>query len=563
VSKPVAAGEVPGQHASRALTRAFKRPRGRRKSRVARATGTLDPKTQAAVLVALEEGVVVIDFERRVRMSNAAAAAILGLDLARASREEDWLTRLLSEKLPEGGTVESHVLRSAHEIRDVEVEVLRRGVPVRLSVNYLPWRGESGAIEGLVLSFHDVSEQRRLIEAQERSGRELSSTRDFLQATLDSLSAHVAVLDERGEIVTTNRAWGDFAAANGEAPGMSGAGTNYLEACDADELNESAAQVAAGIRSIIAGSQSGLLAEYRCDSVELVRWFQVRATRYEGSGSMRVVVAHEDISERKAEERLVAVDLDKRAWVARIEEALSKGRFVLHAQPIIELASGQIAQTELLIRMRQPEGSSAPGLVPPGYFLPVAEEFGLITEIDRWVIDRSAELAASGRRVELNVSGRSISDPHLIEHIESAIARAGADPQMIVFEITETTLVSDDVSARAFVGRLHELGCKIALDDFGTGYGGFTYLKKLPIDYLKIDIEFVSDLLHNPASRTVIQAIVRLAQGFGLRTVAEGVEDRETLEALRELDVDYAQGYYIGRPTALVSAPTAIQEATA
>jgi EAL domain-containing protein (putative c-di-GMP-specific phosphodiesterase class I) len=203
--------------------------------------------------------------------------------------------------------------------------------------------------------------------------------------------------------------------------------------------------------------------------------------------------------------------------------------------------------------MRHREGSDEPGLVAPDYFLPVAEEFGLIMEIDRWVIDRAAELASTGLPVELNVSGRSISEPRLVEHIKSALERTGADPAMMVFEITETTLVNDDASARAFVERLHQLGCKVALDDFGTGYGGFKYLKQLPIDYLKIDVEFVSDLLYNPASRTVVQAIVKLARGFGLKTVAEGVESGATMDALRELDVDYVQGFHIGRPAALAT----------
>jgi EAL domain-containing protein (putative c-di-GMP-specific phosphodiesterase class I) len=184
----------------------------------------------------------------------------------------------------------------------------------------------------------------------------------------------------------------------------------------------------------------------------------------------------------------------------------------------------------------------------PGAFLPVAEEFGLITEIDRWVIDRATEIAATGRAVQVNVSGRSISAPGLLEHIKHAIRHTGADPKKIVFEITETALVSGEPAARAFVESLHGLGCKVALDDFGTGYGGFTYLKRLPVDFLKIDIEFVLDARTNSASRNVIQSIVSLATGFGLKTVGEGVEDEASLHLLRELGVDYAQGFHIGRP---------------
>jgi PAS domain S-box-containing protein len=263
-------------------------------------------------------------------------------------------------------------------------------------------------------------------------------------------------------------------------------------------------------------------------------------------------VVFEDITERRATAKRVERDLEKLAWLERIQEALTEDRFVLYSQPIIDLQTGEIVQRELLIRMRD---ASAPGhpsrLIAPGEFLPVAEEFGLITEIDRWVIDRGIEIAATGLAVQLNVSGRSISGPGLVDHIQNAIQRTGADPNQIVFEITETALVSDEPAARVLVESLHALGCKVALDDFGTGYGGFTYVKHLPVDFLKIDIEFVRDVRTNSASRHVIQSIVSLSAGFGLKTVGEGVEDQASLNLLRELGVDYAQGFHIGRPAPL------------
>lgn len=265
------------------------------------------------------------------------------------------------------------------------------------------------------------------------------------------------------------------------------------------------------------------------------------------------VVVFEDITERKAAARLIERDLEKLAWVERIHQALSEDQFVLHAQPIVDVATGAVVQRELLIRMRGGNGSEDTAeLIAPGSFLPVAEEYGLIVEIDRWVIDRAAELAAAGLAVQVNVSGYSIGTMGLIGHIERAISRTGANPALIVFEITETTLVGDEPAARAFVQGLHTLGCQIALDDFGTGYGGFSYLKQLPVDFLKIDLEFVRDLRTNEASRSVVQAIVGLAVGFGLKTVAEGVEDRATLVLLGEFGVDYAQGFHIGRPAPLV-----------
>ena len=271
-----------------------------------------------------------------------------------------------------------------------------------------------------------------------------------------------------------------------------------------------------------------------------------------GVGIEGCVVLFEDITKRKAEALRVGRDLEKLTWLERIQEALTEKRFVLYAQPIIDLNTGEVVQREMLLRMRDAHHSDAtPSVVLPGAFLPVAEEFGLITQIDHWVIDRSTEIAATGQAVEINVSGRSVSDPNLVSYISHAIEHAGADPTTIVFEITETTLASDEVAARAFVEGLHNLGCKVALDDFGTGYGGFTYLKQLPIDFLKIDIEFVRDLRSSSASRHVVEAIVNLAGGFALKTVGEGVEDQETLDLLRELGVDYAQGFHIGRPAPL------------
>jgi EAL domain-containing protein (putative c-di-GMP-specific phosphodiesterase class I) len=156
-----------------------------------------------------------------------------------------------------------------------------------------------------------------------------------------------------------------------------------------------------------------------------------------------------------------------------------------------------------------------------------------------------------GRPVEVNVSARSVGDPAVIEHIERCLARSGADPGLVVFEITETALIDDASAALAFAERVRALGSKLALDDFGTGFGTFTYLKQLPVDYLKIDIEFVRDLATNSASHHVVQAVVALARAFGLQTIAEGVEDGATLELLRELGVDLAQGYFIARPAPL------------
>jgi EAL domain-containing protein (putative c-di-GMP-specific phosphodiesterase class I) len=196
----------------------------------------------------------------------------------------------------------------------------------------------------------------------------------------------------------------------------------------------------------------------------------------------------------------------------------------------------------LLLRMRERDGR----IRMPSAFLPAAERCGLILELDRWVIRQAATLAGRGYRVELNLSAASLGDPGLFDLFTDAIAEYGADPARMVIELTETALMQDEGMAAKFIERAGALGCELALDDFGTGFGGFGYLKSLSVDYLKIDVEFVRDVRTNVASRHVVQAVVGLAAAFGQRTVAEGVEDEPTLQMIREMGVDLAQGYGIG-----------------
>ena len=186
-------------------------------------------------------------------------------------------------------------------------------------------------------------------------------------------------------------------------------------------------------------------------------------------------------------------------------------------------------------------------LIMPGEFLPPAERFDLAPAIDRWVISRAARLARD-RRVEVNLSGQSIGAPGLPDFVEARLAEAGADPSNLVFEITETAAAQDLNQARRLAERLSELGCGFALDDFGTGYGSFTYLKHLPVGYIKIDTEFVRTLRAGSPDCQVVSAIVDVARNFGIQTIAEGVEAQDTVGLLRTLGVDYAQGYHFGRP---------------
>jgi diguanylate cyclase (GGDEF)-like protein/PAS domain S-box-containing protein len=230
-------------------------------------------------------------------------------------------------------------------------------------------------------------------------------------------------------------------------------------------------------------------------------------------------------------------------WVERIRSALEEDRLIVYSQPIVDLKTGKVAREELLVRMVDPHGDK----IPPASFLPAAERFGLIHEIDLMVLARAIVLVKGGTSVSANVSARTLTDPRYLAALERAL-EAGADPARFDFEITETAAVANMNDAQEFARRIRELGCSLSLDDFGTGFSSFTYLKHIPAQYLKIDIEFIRELERNPADQQLVQAIVSIARGLGQKTVAEGVEDADTLATVRKLGVDYAQGFHLGRP---------------
>ncbi len=235
--------------------------------------------------------------------------------------------------------------------------------------------------------------------------------------------------------------------------------------------------------------------------------------------------------------------LDAYTWVGRTRDALYEGRLVLYSQPIVPLTGGEPSE-ELLLRMLGREGE----IIRPAAFLPAAEKYGLIGEIDQQVVTQAAQLAARGRRVQANLSAKSVSSPVLLPLIEHSLCEADADPSNLVFEVTETALMEDFEAGKIFARGVADLGCDLALDDFGTGYGSLTRLKRLPAKYLKIDIEFVRDFASSSGSRHVVEAITGLARRFGQQTIAEGVEDHETLALLQDTGVDFAQGYHLGHP---------------
>ena len=245
------------------------------------------------------------------------------------------------------------------------------------------------------------------------------------------------------------------------------------------------------------------------------------------------------------------------AWVQRIRQALDEDRFRLHYQPIRPTTSPdqEGGAFEVLLRMLDRDGSE----IPPGAFMPAAERYQLMADIDAWVVDHTlAWLGEHGEtvfpavtRCAVNLSGESIGNPRLLERIEALFERHGVAPSLICFEITETAAISNLQQAIAFISRLKRLGCRFALDDFGSGLSSFGYLRNLQVDYLKIDGAFIRDIHRNPIDYAMVQSINAIGHVMGLETIAEFVESQAIVDALAELGVDHVQGYHVGRPEPL------------
>jgi len=263
----------------------------------------------------------------------------------------------------------------------------------------------------------------------------------------------------------------------------------------------------------------------------------------------------EDQGHRAMQERVL--------WKERVERALVEKRFVLAVQPIVHIRTQRVSHYEVLLRMRHDDGS----LISPAQFIEVAERVGLIGRIDRMVVAEAvraqARLAAMGEDVSfaVNLSAHAFNDPELLTFLADLLRDTGVDPKRLILEMTETATVADFAAARSLMEAIRGLGCFFALDDFGRGFASFFYLKELPMEYVKIDGSFVRNLLERPDDQALVRAMAQIARAFGKKTVAEHVESGEVLELLAQFDIDYAQGYYTGRPVPMSVAFPALTDA--
>ncbi|MGN6788490.1 MAG: putative bifunctional diguanylate cyclase/phosphodiesterase [Rhodanobacteraceae bacterium] len=242
-----------------------------------------------------------------------------------------------------------------------------------------------------------------------------------------------------------------------------------------------------------------------------------------------------------------------------LRRALQNEEFVLHYQPIVSLATGEVAGFEALVRWRKPDGE----LVPPGGFIDIMEDTGLIVFLGTWVLREACRAARAlqaafpderPRSISVNVSPRQFAQPDLAAQIRAVIAEAGIDPRCLRLEITESAMIGEMDRVAAVLRELQDLGVRVSIDDFGTGYSSLSYLHSLPLDVLKIDRSFVSAMARNGESLQIVRTIMSLAHNLGMDVIAEGPEDAEQVAQLRSIGCEFGQGYYFSRPVDLANA---------
>ena len=485
---------------------------------------------------------------------------------------------------------ESTVLTCLQQGRSVgtgnhTVLVSRQGNEFGIEDSAAPIRNPSGDILGAVLVFHDVTEQRRLSgEMNYRATHDaltgLVNRAEFesqLNRTLDRAreegSEHALLYIDLDQFKLVNDACGHSV------------GDQLLQQVakllkDVVRAHDTLARLGGDEFAVVLEQctvdQAGRLAQQICDNMEVFRFlhderrFRIGASiglvpvdsRWASTAAAMQAADTACYAAKEAGRNRVHVwsDTDKAMlarhgemqWAARLERALDEDSFVLHAQRIEPLAGNSSGlHAEVLLRLRDTDGS----LIQPGAFLPAAERFHMAARIDRWVLRRAVQQIQQLLNLNvlntlcINLSGQSVGDRAFHRYAIEALAQAGSPVcQRICLEITETAAVTNMTDAAAFIAQARELGVRIALDDFGAGASSFGYLKNLKVDLLKIDGSFIRDVLDDPLDAAAVRCFVDVARVLGVKTVAEFVDQPAVLQYVRDLGVDYAQGFLLHRP---------------
>lgn len=420
---------------------------------------------------------------------------------------------------------------------DFEERIVRPSGEVRLLRSQgRPLAGPNGEVQALVGVCQDITEQAD-------TERALAISERRVRTIIDKLPSIVTVKNLDGQYEMANSEFADLLAT----PPAEVIGTECSEwftpdIADRFRLNDQ--------RAVESGEPVyDEVVLWRDDERRTFTTVTFALPDEQGRPSETCTIATDvtDRHERESERR------ERIEWERLIGAALAEDRMAIYTQPVIDLATGERVSCELLVRMCPPDGSDDP--LQPESFLPAAERFGLIQRIDTWMVGEALR-TDPGLATEVNLSAVTLCDSAARAEIRGLLAARPEKASELVFEITETVAAEYIDAVCEFADELTGLGCGLALDDFGTGFGSFTYLRRLPLRYIKIDRSFVSDLVGSRDDQRVVKSIIGIADQFDLRSIVEGVEDEATLELLRELGAHYVQGFYFGRPTPLaVSGP--------
>jgi diguanylate cyclase (GGDEF)-like protein/PAS domain S-box-containing protein len=551
-----------------------------------------DEKEKAQVtLQSIGDAVLTADAEARVEYLNPVAEQLTGWTTAEAAGQPvSEVFQVLNESTR--APIDSPILRCLREDRVVELPepallINRRGQEISVQDSAAPIRDRTGRLIGAVMVFHDVSQERRLQRAlsyqathdaltglinrrefESRLGEALQTAHQaenqkhvLLYLDLDQFKVvndtcgHEAgdrLLKQVTSVVQTRiRTTDTLARLGGDEFGV------LLHDCALDTAQRIAESLRQGIRDfrfvwqerVLKVGVSIGLAEITGQSettASVMSAADVACYSAKDSGRNRV----QTYEQGRAPERHREMQ-----WVSRINRACEEDQLVLLCQPIVPISAGAEKQRkfELLLRMRDESGT----LVQPAEFIPAAERFNLMPAIDRWVV-RQACTRLAHRRSDaeartpfmlcINISGTTLNDEQFLDYVIAEIAAADLSPGALCFELTEAGAMTSLAAATHFMTELRRRGCRFALDDFGSGLSSFMFLKNLPVDYLKIDGQFMHNVTHDRIDRSMVEAIAQIGETMGIGTIAERVDSAQVLARLAEIGIQYAQGNYIGAP---------------
>lgn len=548
----------------------------------------------ASTLDAVGDAVVGTDLRGNVTYLNTVAHTMLDISRGKTqSKPLEELCRIYDMSNSEGGDLLSFEWLRTQASRKqqyphVKLHLLASGVDHMVSMVLTPVPDSNGKVGGLVLALRDKSVEMQYLsnlswqaahdaltglynrrEFEHRLGKVLQHREEFPHAQhallfvdLDQFklindthghSAGDELLKQIAQLLVDTLDSGDVVARlggdefgvlltlpRGETAQRKAA--RLLDAIDNARIRWQEVQLSAtaSIGIVVLNQETQTLAE----AMQMV---DIACYLAKERGRNRIQTYGEDDAELK-------VRSHEMGWVQRLRDALEEDRFCLYAQEVVPLneAGAHGRHFEVLIRLYERDGT----VIQPIQFIPAAERFGLMPEIDRFVILRAFETLAALRRAgkeevsfcSINLSGTSFGDESLLEYIRENLKRFRITPGAICFEITETAAIGNLAKAESFISALKAMGCHFALDDFGVGMSSFGYLKRLDVDYLKIDGSFVKEMLVDQTDRTMVEMINNLGHVTGKKTIAEFVGSAEILEALKLIGVDYAQGYHVGKP---------------